>query len=64
MPSHQVLAVRADRNFASQTDGQLLFVTSPDRDYQRERNTRQHRLHQHAEKVSVEFQIDQRARQN
>ena len=64
MPSHQILAVRANRNFASQSNGQLLFLISPGRDHQRERNTRQHCLHQHAEEVSVEFQIDQRARQD
>ena len=57
MPSDQVLAVRADRNFGAKL--QLLFLTSPHRDYQRECNTRQHCLHQHAENVGVEFQIDQ-----
>ena len=64
MPSHQIAAVRADRNFARQADGQLLFLISPDRDHQRKRNTPKHCRHQHAEEVSVEFQIDQRAWQD
>ena len=38
---------------------QLLFLISPDRDHQRERNTPKHCRHQHAEEVSLEFQIDQ-----
>jgi hypothetical protein len=56
--------LRADRHFVGQTDGQLLFLISPDRDRQRKRNARQRCLHQRVEEVGVECQIDQRARQD
>ena len=49
---------------ATQRPCQLLFLISPDGDHQRERNTPKHCRHQHAEEVSVEFQIDQSARQD